>query len=337
VRTGCLRAWTRAAAASLVVLAAFVAVTSARADDPADLLSEAERLRAQSGGLASERQAALLELYALETRLAGAERRARALGKRLSEAEGEATSLERRLESARADSAEAERRLAHRLRMLYVEGEVDPIAVLLGAESLDDALTALDGLGRVATQDVAILEQVTEARRALKDSLRELAVRRAELRRLEAQARQERSELAAARAEKSAYVAELERRSALNDRLVSDLTAQAEAASAQPSAGGSSGPGNPGRPPADGTRMTVVATAYCLKGTTATGIPTGWGVVAVDPAVIPLGTKMWIPGYGNGVAADTGAAVRGAMIDVWFPECSQAIAWGRKVVTITIR
>lgn len=82
--------------------------------------------------------------------------------------------------------------------------------------------------------------------------------------------------------------------------------------------------------------MTVVATAYCLKGTTATGIPTGWGVVAVDPAVIPLGTKMSIPGYGEGVAADTGPAVRGAMIDVWFPQCSQALAWGRKVVTITI-
>ena len=82
--------------------------------------------------------------------------------------------------------------------------------------------------------------------------------------------------------------------------------------------------------------MTVTATAYCLQGTTATGIPTGWGVVAVDPAVIPLGTRMSIPGYGEGVAADTGPAVRGATIDVWFPECSQALAWGRKVISITL-
>jgi 3D (Asp-Asp-Asp) domain-containing protein len=82
--------------------------------------------------------------------------------------------------------------------------------------------------------------------------------------------------------------------------------------------------------------MTVTATGYCLRGTTATGIPTGWGVVAVDPAVIPLGTKMSIPGYGDGVAADTGPAVRGATIDLWFPRCSQALAWGRKVVTITL-
>ena len=66
--------------------------------------------------------------------------------------------------------------------------------------------------------------------------------------------------------------------------------------------------------------MTVSSTGYCLRGRTSTGIPTGWGVVAVDPAVIPLGTRMTIPGYGEGVAADTGSAVRGAMIDVWFPD-----------------
>ena len=82
--------------------------------------------------------------------------------------------------------------------------------------------------------------------------------------------------------------------------------------------------------------MTVSSTGYCLRGRTSTGIPTGWGVVAVDPSVIPLGTRMTIPGYGEGVAADTGSAVRGAMIDVWFPTCSQALEWGRKTITMTI-
>ena len=85
-----------------------------------------------------------------------------------------------------------------------------------------------------------------------------------------------------------------------------------------------------------GTQLTVSSTGYCLRGTTATGMPVGWGVVAVDPAVIPLGTRMTVPGYGEGVAADTGSAVRGAMIDLWFPTCSQALAWGRKTLTITL-
>ncbi len=82
--------------------------------------------------------------------------------------------------------------------------------------------------------------------------------------------------------------------------------------------------------------MTVSATGYALPGTTATGIPVGWGVVAVDPNVIPLGTRMYIPGYGEGVAADTGGAVDGREIDLWFPTRAQALAWGRRTVTITI-
>jgi 3D (Asp-Asp-Asp) domain-containing protein len=82
--------------------------------------------------------------------------------------------------------------------------------------------------------------------------------------------------------------------------------------------------------------LTVTASAYALPGRTATGIPVGWGVVAVDPGVIPLGTRMTIPGYGDAVAADTGGAVSGASIDLWFPTVAQANAWGRRSVTIIL-
>ena len=89
------------------------------------------------------------------------------------------------------------------------------------------------------------------------------------------------------------------------------------------------------RSPPD-ARITVSSTGYALRGHTATGIPTGPGVVAVDPAVIPLGTRLTIPGYGAGVAADTGGNVRGNVIDLWFPTRQQALAWGRRTVTITL-
>jgi 3D (Asp-Asp-Asp) domain-containing protein len=73
-----------------------------------------------------------------------------------------------------------------------------------------------------------------------------------------------------------------------------------------------------------------------MPGTTSIGMATGWGVVAVDPSMIPLGTRLTIPGYGEGVAADTGSAVQGATIDLWFPSSAQALAWGRRTVTITL-
>jgi 3D (Asp-Asp-Asp) domain-containing protein len=82
--------------------------------------------------------------------------------------------------------------------------------------------------------------------------------------------------------------------------------------------------------------MTVVATGYSLPGHTASGIPVGPGVVAVDPAMIPIGTRLTIPGYGQGIAADTGGAIRGARIDLWFSTQADALAWGRRSVTIGV-
>jgi 3D (Asp-Asp-Asp) domain-containing protein len=79
-----------------------------------------------------------------------------------------------------------------------------------------------------------------------------------------------------------------------------------------------------------------VATGYALTGHTASGIPVGPGVVAVDPSVIPLGTRLSIPGYGQGIAADTGGAIVGARIDLWFSSHAEALAWGRRSVTISV-
>jgi 3D (Asp-Asp-Asp) domain-containing protein/peptidoglycan hydrolase CwlO-like protein len=89
-------------------------------------------------------------------------------------------------------------------------------------------------------------------------------------------------------------------------------------------------------PPSGSHTMTVTATAYSGGGSTATGLPVGYGVAAVDPTVIPLGTRMTIPGYGEAVAADTGSGVRGAWVDVWLPTQAQAEAWGTQTLTITI-
>jgi 3D (Asp-Asp-Asp) domain-containing protein len=82
-------------------------------------------------------------------------------------------------------------------------------------------------------------------------------------------------------------------------------------------------------------QLVVSATCYDLSGRTATGMPVGQGVVAVDPSVIPLGTTLYVPGYGNGVAADVGGGIKGDTIDLWMTP-SQCAAWGRRTVTITI-
>ena len=82
--------------------------------------------------------------------------------------------------------------------------------------------------------------------------------------------------------------------------------------------------------------LKVDAVAYSLPGSTALGIPVRKGVVAVDPKLIPLGTKLHVPGYGPGIAADVGWAIKGRIIDLWFPTRAQARKWGRRTVTITV-
>jgi len=94
-------------------------------------------------------------------------------------------------------------------------------------------------------------------------------------------------------------------------------------------------------PPRDGRQLTVVATAYSpgdpgVDTRTATSARATRGVIAVDPSVIPLGTRVYIPGYGNAIAADTGGAIKGDKIDLCFDTRAEAIAWGRRTVTITI-
>lgn len=92
--------------------------------------------------------------------------------------------------------------------------------------------------------------------------------------------------------------------------------------------------------PESGEKIRVVATAYSpghgCGFTTATGARAGYGIIAVDPAVIPLGTRLYVPGYGYGIAADTGGAISGDRIDLCFDTVAEALAWGRRTVTVTI-
>ena len=96
---------------------------------------------------------------------------------------------------------------------------------------------------------------------------------------------------------------------------------------------------------ASGQTLTVTATAYTANcegcsGITATGInllkDPNAKVIAVDPSVIPLGTEVYVEGYGNAIAGDTGGAIKGNKIDVFIPSHSEAMSWGRKTVNVTI-
>jgi 3D (Asp-Asp-Asp) domain-containing protein len=89
----------------------------------------------------------------------------------------------------------------------------------------------------------------------------------------------------------------------------------------------------------NGRTMTVKTTGYYYGpgARTRMGTPVHWGEVAVDPSVIPLGSRIKIDGFDTiFTAEDTGGGVRGAWIDIFFPSYAEAIQWGVQYRTVTI-
>ena len=91
--------------------------------------------------------------------------------------------------------------------------------------------------------------------------------------------------------------------------------------------------------------ITVRATAYTASCTGCSGITyTGINlkknpnakVISVDPKVIPLGSKVYVPGYGEAIAADKGSAVKGNKIDVFIPNKQRALQWGSKTIKVKV-
>ena len=71
-------------------------------------------------------------------------------------------------------------------------------------------------------------------------------------------------------------------------------------------------------------------TCYSIRGTTASGAPVAEDGIAVDPRVIPLGSRVYVDGLGWKIARDTGSAIRGNKIDIWNPSSSYCRSWGRQ-------
>ena len=86
-----------------------------------------------------------------------------------------------------------------------------------------------------------------------------------------------------------------------------------------------------------GKHMSVVATAYTGDSITSTGKKPKWGTIAVDPTVIPYGTKVYIPQFNKTfIAEDCGGAIKGNKIDIFMNDESSVYNWGRKTIDIYI-
>ena len=85
--------------------------------------------------------------------------------------------------------------------------------------------------------------------------------------------------------------------------------------------------------------LAFTATAYSLRGRTASGSPVTRGLIAADRRVLPIGTRVRLEAgsySGEYVVADTGGSVRGRKIDIWVPSAGEAMRFGRRPVKLTV-
>lgn len=237
------------------------------------------------------------------------------------------------------------------------------INVFLNAKSLNDFLERASAVTTLFNADNAILtaqqndlqqietdkKEIDEQEQILEEEQTSLASQQANLSvnlqkrqvnlaNLQNEFSQIDQQMAMAQQEKANIVSQIQ---AAQQRLQAEqaAAAKASAAAVQPQNQNASAPASAG----NGQEIYVTATAYSPQ---ESGAVTALGyniksnpnmkLIAVDPSVIPLGKRVWVEGYGEAIAGDTGGAIQGYRIDVLMPTASDCAAWGRRTVKVIV-
>lgn len=237
------------------------------------------------------------------------------------------------------------------------------INIILDSESLSDLVQRVSAVSTILTADKDLLEQqkldlaqiesekleIENQEKALGEKYTALATMQAEL---DANLQQRQQDLASVQEKYNTIVneitlAEQEKAKIQEQITIAQLNLKKESEAAQVRKTNIQQTSNTSSAPSKeikGKELYVTATAYSHE-TSKTGLTyLGYNVrtnphmklIAVDPSVIPLGSKVWVEGYGEAIAGDTGSAIKGHIIDVLMPSGAHAIQWGRKTVKIII-
>src|SRR3954454_17246456 len=208
LRSGVMLRGRRTRAARFGALAALLTLTAASAAlaAPGSGTSSGD---AGTQQLDTRTHQALLSLYALDSQLQSWRARLGSLQSTAASLRRQRASLRDELDAAQASLKTGRHQLALELRALYEGGNVDPVAVVLGAKSLSTGLRQLDDLSRVASQSRQLVAATAAAHRRLLGSQRRLAAEERRLKRSLAAARQAEERLAGAVSSRAAYVSSL--------------------------------------------------------------------------------------------------------------------------------
>jgi peptidoglycan hydrolase CwlO-like protein len=247
-----------------------------------------------------------------------------------------------KLEDAKNNSLTQNKLFKERIRAMYINGTDGYLAIMLSSKDLSDFLSRVDTITRVIKFDNSIIAKLKKNELTIENEKKTL---NAENNRLQSLRASNETVLAKLNNDIKQQKQLLSNATEKEQQLLAEQNSEIEQASHSTVAMAGSqslSRGSIGSAPASSSRViTMQATAYCDNGYTASGMqtrrePGGYSTIAVDPTVIPLGSKVYVEGYGYAIAADIGGAINGGRIDLFVPSQAEAQSWGRRSVNVYI-
>ncbi len=253
-------------------------------------------------------------------------------------------STQAKLEDAKNNSKIQNNLFRDRVKAMYINGNDAYLEVLLSSESLSDFISRMDTITRVMQFDNKIIAKLKQNEQDIEKQKQSLYYENSKLQALKANNEVTLSKLNDdIKAQKELLAKTTEKEQQLKEQQLEEsktLYAQTSLAYGSSDLSGQT-LSRGGMPSSFSQVLNVVATAYSGDGITASGSPTkrnpnGYSTIAVDPRVIPLGSKVYVEGYGYAIAEDIGGAIKGNRIDIFVTSESEAQSWGRRSVNVYI-
>ncbi|MBZ9633366.1 3D domain-containing protein [Clostridium sp. FP1] len=243
-----------------------------------------------------------------------------------------------------------------RARAMYINSVDTYLEVLLDSTSFSDLISRVDTLGRIIEYDKNLIAKIEKQRNSIikhKDTLNnekdKLSALKANneiiLTKLSKDIKEHKVLLSNVTKKETKLIADKNAKELAAAKILKELAAIKTATMSRHLASSKSSTSNSDAIPIDLSKSTnyfiMQSTAYSMGGFTSSGSrttrnPNGYSTIAVDPRVIPIGSKVYIEGYGYAIASDTGSAIKDNLIDVFFNTEAEVLNWGRRNVRIRI-
>lgn len=251
-----------------------------------------------------------------------------------------------KLDAAEKSSKDQNELFKKRIRAMYINNKDGYLDVILSSNDLSDFISKADMITKVISYDNQIITKLKKQKQTISNQKEALNSQNAKLQDLKTSNETALANLGKdVKAQKALLDTATEKEKQLVAAEASKAASVASAASASSVASVSrvyqTGTLSRGMSSSYSQVLTMEATSYSGDTITASGTatrrdPNGYSTIAVDPRVIPLGSRVYVEGYGYAVADDTGGAIKGKIIDLFLPTEAEAQDWGRRSVTVYI-